>query len=258
LFKARGKAYREWLKIALELERVHGPQTRIRTIIGKNNTYQFKTFQKKDLKGAIDIIIEDGSEQPKTSLGKRAALQQAKELGFVNAEDPGTIYKALDLLGIPDIAPGLSVHTASAQTESHLYEQWVAGGRQGQNPMKVESWHDHAIHVMNFDLWANSDRMRALSLKDPLVQLEMTQHRLMHSIGSVNPFGLPLAQGGPQGGPMGAPGAPPPGAEGESPMPGGAPPQGAAMAMTNSNQESGAVDTLPGAAPGGGNMDAPV
>jgi hypothetical protein len=36
------------------------------------------------------------------------------------------------------------------------------------------------------------------------------------------------------------------------------PPQGAGMAMGNSNRESGAPDTLPGRAPGGGNMGPPA
>jgi ssDNA-binding Zn-finger/Zn-ribbon topoisomerase 1 len=259
LFKTRGRAYREWLSIAIELERVHGPQTRIRTVIGKNNTYSFKVFQKKDLRGAVNIIIEDGSEQPKTSLGKRAALQQAKELGLVNTNDPDTVYAGLELIGIPSIAPALSVHTTSAQVEQHMYEEWVAKGRRGPNPLKVESWQNHTVHITQFDIWANSDRMRALSLNDQNVQVEMLKHRLDHGIALLNPFGLPIPVT-PMGGMPGAPGDP--AAGGLPPAPGAPPPdagpQGAAMALPNSNQESGAVDTLPGAAPGGGNMDAPA
>ena len=253
LFKARGRAYREWLMIALELERVHGPQTRVRTIIGKNNTYSFKTFQKKDLRGAVNIIIEDGSEQPKTSLGKRAALQQAKELGFINTNDPDTIYKGLELLGISDLSPALSIHTVAAQVEHHQYEEWVGNQRPGLCPLKVESWQNHAVHITQFDMWANSDRLRALSLADPNVQKELTLHRLQHGVALQNPFGLPL--------PMlpGGPGAlPPEGGMDPGGLPPPEPPQGAGMAMANSNQESGAVDTLPGMAPGGGNMDAPA
>jgi ssDNA-binding Zn-finger/Zn-ribbon topoisomerase 1 len=268
LFKARGRAYREWLKLALELERVHGPQTRVRTIIGKNNTYTFKTFQKANLKGAFEIIIEDGSEQPKTALGKRAALQQAKDLGFINLEDPDTIYKGLDLLGISDIAPAMSTHTIAAQTEHHMYEQWVGTGRTGPNPMKVESWHNHKIHIVTFDIWANSDRIRALSLADPLVENELMVHRVQHNIGLLNPFGLPIPANMPPPAPLGPDGQPVPGGPvgpgapaAPGPVgPGGMPPpaEGAGRAMTNSNQESNAIDTLPGAAPGGGNMAGPA
>ena len=265
LFKARGRAYRQWYAVAIELERVHGPQTRVLTVIGKNNTYSFKQFQRADLQGSINVIIEDGSETPKTALGKRAALQQAKELGLVNTDDPDTVYAGLELIGIPGIAPALNVHTTSAQVEQHMYEEWVAKQRKGPNPLKVESWQNHIVHNSQFDIWANSDRIRAMSLHDPLVQQELTFHRLQHSIAQMNPFGLPIAPpgagmpGGPGGAPGGpggpaGPGAPPPGGPGGGPPP----PQGAAMAMGNSNQESGAVDTMPGAAPGGGNMDAPA
>lgn len=267
LFKARGRAYREWLLMALELERVHGPETRVRNTIGTNNTYTFKEFKRTDLKGAVTVIAEDGSDAPKTSLGRRAALQQAQQLGLLNTKQPDQVYESLKLLGIASVSPVIDQQTKAAQVEHHKYELWVAGERQGPNPLVVDSWQNHPIHLSEFDVWANTDRMRELSLNDPLVKYELTMHRLEHSIALMNPFGLPIppgmmqvdpatgmpvVEGGPAAAPMmGAPAAAPndPAAQG---------PAGAAMAGPNSLQESNAVDTLPGAAPGGGNMAAPV
>jgi len=249
MFKARGRAYREWLSVAIELERVHGPRERTRATIGTNNTYTFKVFKRKDLGGAINIISEDGTETPKTSLGRRAAVQQARDLGLLDPKAPDQVFEGLQLLGISSMSPSLDQHTLAAQVEQHKYELWVARRRQGPNPLKVESWQNHVIHNTQFDIWANSDRLRELSLNDPKVQAELTLHRLEHSIAQLNPFGLPVAPGATAGIPPGEPGG------GGEPAPGGA---GAAMAEQNSMQESGAPDTLPGAAPGGGNMAQPA
>jgi hypothetical protein len=98
-------------------------------------------------------------------------------------------------------------------------------------------------------------------MRDPLVKEELTLHRLQHSVAQMNPFGLPIPPGAMQVDPatgmpvLGAPPAPGGGPAGEPPAPGGV---GAARAEQNSLQESGAPDTLPGMAPGGGNMGAPA
>lgn len=349
LFKARGRAYRDWFAIAIELERSYGPQLRTRSVMGQNRTWTFKQFQRQELQGAITVVVEDGSTAPKTSLGKRAALQQAEQMHFLNPDDPDTQYVGLDLLGVPEMAPGLDAHVKAAQMEQEQYEQWVKGGRidpktgqagvptmgppdpaTGQpgspgpipgNPMQVEPWQNHVIHTKQLDQWANSDRIRALTLMDPQAHAEITMHRVEHVIAAANPFGLPKSMpnlmpvsptsGAGLGVPMPPAGPPPPkmnislgltvpdlydpatqqilkqegiqvvttgmvppppttpakpvastagGPSGKPhnlqhgsapspfhpPTPGRKPAQGAGLAMKNSAQESGAVDTLPG------------
>lgn len=258
LFKARGRAYGAWLDVAVELERSYGPDTRIRSIAGPNNTWTFKLFKNADLQGAVSVIVEDGSTTPKTALGKRAMLQEAKGMGFINSEDPDTAYAALELLGGTSLAPGLNVHTKAAQVEQELYVTWVQKGRQGPNPLVVRAWHSHTIHIQQLDLWANTDVIRDLVTRDLEAQNELTLHRMEHIIAMQNPFGLPLAVQGlaapvnpnAPGQPLGP--APPPGA------PGAAEVEGAARAGMNSDQESNAVDTLPGNPSGAGNMDQPA
>lgn len=251
LFKARGRAYRDWYAVAIELERSYGPALRVQSVMGQNRAVAFKTFQRAELQGAITVVIEDGSTAPKTSLGKRAALQQAQQMQFIDATDPDTQYAGLELIGVPEMAPGLDANTKAAQMEQDAYEQWVRAQRPQTpqmaanptgNPLKVEAWQNHTIHVKQLDLWANSDRIRELTLTDPLAQQEITLHRMEHIIAGQNPFGMPASPIAP---PMlGAPGAPP--------APGGAgpavPPQaaGAGQSLVNSNRESGAPDTLPG------------
>lgn len=274
LFKARGRAYRDWYAIAIELERSYGPDIRTKTVMGQNRAWTYNTFQKQDLQGAITVVIEDGSTTPKTSLGKRAALQQAQQMGFVDPTDPGTQYAGLELLGVPEVVPGLDAHTKAAQMEQDQYEKWVAGGRLPENPpnpanptgnpLKVEAWQNHIIHVKQLDQWANADRMRDLTLHDVLAEQEITLHRMQHILAGQNIFGMPASPlapvlpGGPSApGALPPHGAPPAGAPAHPPNTGSPRPQGDGTAMGNSNAESGAVDTLPGLAPGGGNMSAP-
>jgi hypothetical protein len=252
LFKSRGRAYREWFVLALELERSYGPGQRMIAAGGGANAWTFKQLQKADLGGAISIVIEDGSDTPKTSLGKRAALQQFQQLGALKPDDPESVYQAALLLGIPDIMPTLDAQTRAAQVELQQYEQWITS-RQGPSPLQVEAWQHHAIYVAQVDRWASSDKIRALTLRDRRVKDEITTYRILHLVAMQNPFGLPQPIDPMSPGGMGLAGGAPPG-------PGMLPPEAAgdARALQNSDQESGAIDTLPGAAPGGGNMDAPA
>lgn len=275
LFKARGRAYRDWFEVAIELERVYGPRERTITREGARGLWMSEVFLKKDLQGSISVIVEDGSDTPKTSLGKRAALQQLQQMGF-RFDDPDKQYQVYELIGLTSIAPTLSAQIQAAQVEHEQYEQWVHGGRldpktgqpsqvpmavnplTGQpqaigpapgNPLTVYAWQDHQIFKQQIDIWANSDKMRALLANDPLAVIEVTTNRTQHIVATMNPFGLPTPQQQP--GVLPGSGAPAPGA------PAGGPGGGGGMAMANSNQESGAPDTLPGAAPGGGNMAVP-
>jgi ssDNA-binding Zn-finger/Zn-ribbon topoisomerase 1 len=260
-FKARGKAFRDWFEVAIELERVHGPQVRVKATLGENDEWTYETFQNAQLDGAVTIYVEDGSDVPKTSLGKRAALQQAQAFNAINMAEPDQLLKTLQLLGISDIAPGLDAHTKAAQIEQYQYLAWVGSGRQGPNPMVAYAWNNHAIHIQQLDRWANSDRVRALIAKDPQMVVELRLHRLQHMLGMQNIFGEPQPMAMPgaapgQPGGAGAPGQPGGGVEAPG-APADTPPvEGAARAMQNSNQESGAIDTLPGAPGnnGAGNM----
>jgi ssDNA-binding Zn-finger/Zn-ribbon topoisomerase 1 len=265
LFKQRGEAHRVCFELQVLLERSYGPQTRIRAVAGKNNNYTFLTFNRQQLDGSVSIIIEDGSETPKTALGRRAAYSDANNLGVFKMP-PAQQYKALDQLGIPDAAPALDVHTRAAINEQEQYLDWVKGGRTGNkgvNPLRVDAWQNHPIHIEQLDLWANSDEIRQMTLLDPDVSQDILKHRVEHVAATTNIFGIPTGQAGMAPG-AGAPmGARPPGPGGSAPAPAGPqPPQpvGADRAMMNSNRESGHPDTLPGHPNnnGAGNMGAPA
>jgi len=104
----------------------------------------------------------------------------------------------------------------------------------------VLPWENSQVHIQQHDLWANSDRIKRLIQKDPMVAMEIAAHRQKHQ----QQLMLLQAQ---QAGATGAGG--PDGADGTAPQTDGSAPgergTGAGGAMAASNQESGATDTLP-------------
>lgn len=256
LFKTRGKAYRDWYKLALELERTYGPQKRVKAIMGANRSWTFRQFKQAELQGDVSIMIEDGTNAPKTTLGKRAAFEHAKQAGIFNPADPEQLHAGAQILGVPEIIPGIDANVRAAQQEQEQYEQWVYQGRQPLPPPMpvpltiVYPWESAQVHVQQHDLWANSDRIKRLMEKDPMVAQEIAAHRMLHM------QALLMKQAQEQGGAAAAAGAASPdGADGTAPQTDGSAPgergTGAGGAMASSNAESGATDTLPTSARSG-------
>lgn len=126
VLKSRGKLYRGWYEMALHLEREFGPKDRIWTSMGPNRGWAVAHFQNADLQSGVDVIIEDGSETPKTSLGNRAAVEQLNQLGFLDRQDPEQRYTVLKLFGRTDLVPSLDANVADALREQDEFERWAS------------------------------------------------------------------------------------------------------------------------------------
>ena len=221
VFAGRGELYRRWASIALELERQFGPDQRTWSIVSPNKGYTFQYFENAQLQGAIEMQIEDGSSMPKTSLGKRAAIEQSSQLGLLDPADPDQRYALLSHFGLSDLVPTLNFHVQAALQIQDAFEKWVKNP-QGLPPLVVKPWHDVTIHWVERIKWLNTDKMRELMATDPMIEQMVTQH-----LGELQFNMMATMQQQP-----GAPGDPNSAA-------------GGAQAMANSNQESGATDTVP-------------
>ena len=221
--------YRKWFSIAIELERQYGPQQRTYSVLGPNKGYTFRHFENAQLQGQITFIIEDGSNMPKTSLGKRAAIEQANQLQLLNPADPDQRYALLQTFGLSDLVPTLSYHVQAALEIQDSFERWVEQP-EGLSPLVVKPWFDAQVHWTERIKWLNTDRMRELMQMRPEIEQIVTLH-LQQLQMIINP---PVVLG-PDGQPI-APTGPPTGLN----APGGG------QAMTGSNRESGAIDSLPG------------
>jgi hypothetical protein len=229
-FQARGEMYRKWFSVALELERQFGPEQRVWAIVGPNRGYTFRHFANAQLQGQISIQVEDGSNMPKTALGKRAAIEQANQLRLLDPNDPDQKYALLSNFGLSDLVPSLNFHVQAALQMQDAFEKWTEQP-QGMSPLVMKPWFDPHVHWIERVKWLNGDKMREIMAKNPQVEQIVTAHlqqiqMILNPPVQLGPDGQPLPQ---QGQPQGKP----------------AQPQGGARAMANSNQNSGGTQSVP-------------
>ena len=134
IFQARGNAYKDWFKFAIELEREFGPDERTRAVMTPARTWSFEQFKRTQLQGSISIIVEDGSTVPKTNLGMRAAVEHANGLGMLNMQDPDQKYEGLKLFGLTRMVPTLDIHVQRALQKEQKFEEWL------QDPAALEQF----------------------------------------------------------------------------------------------------------------------
>lgn len=251
VFQSRGQAYKDWVKFALELERAFGPDTRTQAVLTPARKWTFKTFKRADLSGNVAVVVEDGSTTPKTSLGLRASVEHANGLGLLNMSDPDVQYKALQLFGLTRMVPTLDIHMQAALQKQDAFEKWVKNqdvvkaaiavaqeqqavyeqalgtyqqatsqqlaGSTDPNiplpaplpmpnpppsvldgtPLKWQPWYNPQIHLQEFLKWANDDNVRELMVQNPMVEQFLRMH--MQEIIAAMPMPTELAPPTPQG-----------------------------------------------------------
>lgn len=275
-YKSRGNAVKGWFKNALELEREFGPDQRVRAIMGPNQGWAFKTFQTSDLSGNVEIIIEDGTMAPKTSLGERAAIDHLAQLGLINPGDPDQKQAIFQKFGQASLTPSLDAQVkeawmvmdrfqkflddpqqiANAQQADQLAQQAAAMGgppAPTPGPLQYKKWYDPHIHRQELIKWCLSDTGRQVFLAHPqaegMVEAYLAQIDIaitQEAMGQMDASGvlLPPAPG------IGGPPAPPqPGAAGSPPSAQGA--HGRAQQMRNSNRNAAGAGAASSGALGG-------
>lgn len=249
--KNRGHAYTKWFEISLELERTYGPDIRVRTSRAPNGGWTFDEFKKADLTGLITIISEDGSNAPKTALGKRAAIQQLAGLQLLDPNSTEQRYEIFKQLGTLELAPGLDADIKSALREQYEWEQWFDKGMQGLSPLQRKPWNNDTVHLSENRKWMNSDAVTDRLAKLPpniaaLITQMLGQHLADHAANLMPPPGAPPPPGGPGGAPSGAPSGGP-----GSPQPPGHGDNGSPLAHSQAESTRRATATpAPGVQPG--------
>lgn len=248
VFAGRGEAYRKWYSIALEQERAWGPRERIWAVMSPNQTWQYQSFKPADLEGSVTVLVEDGSQSPKTNLGMRAAVQQLLTMGVVRADNPDTTQEILKMFGQTSLMPAMSIAIKSGLEQQDDLMRWAMDPMASQvafpagidpvtgmaapaqfavpPPIEPEKWHDFIVHVAEHKKFCNSDQVRQLikqrqDLRAVFTQLITVDEQAM---------AYELQQQAMMGAPM-MPEAPGQG--------------GGGMAMANSNQNAGGTDAVP-------------
>jgi len=269
-FQARGDAYTDWFKFALEIEREYGPEERTKAVLGPTKGWMFETFKRTQLEGSVSIVVEDGTNTPKTALGRRAAMEHAQQLGALNLQDPDQQYAALQQLGLTEFVPTLDGQIQAALQNQESFEQFMndpeaqqVAAQQGVGPLQWRRWYDPIVHRQELIKWACSDKIRRLIAEKPaaeglidayLLQIDlaiMTKQAGALDVG--REMLMPPSAGGPSAGP-GGPGSPTsPAGFPKGQTPGQVPPNqpaGSARAMANSNQNSAPAGNTPQPEPG--------
>lgn len=269
-FKSRANVYRTWYSWALELERAYGPNARTKAVLTPTQSYEFQHIQKADLSGNVEILVEDGSTQPKTQLGQRATVQHLDALKMIDPNDPDQRFAIYQKFGAADLAPGLSAHVGMAHQKQEAFEKWIAadgprtlpprpplmpGGpptpdfQHASYPLRWRRWWDPMIHRQEFLKWCNSDRAVDLFAKYPQAEGFAAAHLAEIGIAIQQRAAGMLDPGGMAAEPPPPPMAAAPGPAGPG-APAGGPPEthpsvGAGRAMVNSLQNSAPVGNTP-------------
>ncbi len=277
-FKARGRLYKSWFKFALEIEREFGPDERTKWVMSPARSWTRKIFKRANLQNSFSIVVEEGSQTPKTALGQRAAIQHLHSLGMVDVTDPDQKYAVLKAFGQTKLVPSLDIHVQAALRKQQEFEEWasdpvaqqeaiakseqdlaayeqtlatvppptpvepqvdpVSGMAMPVDPMAEQQaleaqippppsmnantplawkpWYKPEVHKQEFMKWANGDSVVELLKTNPGLEPLLVTH--LEEIEVALQEQLALMAG---------------------PQP--TPPQGAGMAMKNSNQEAGGL-----------------
>lgn len=137
VFNARGETYRAWVSLALELERSFGPDERTHAVTKPNRGWTLQHFERAQLQGAIELVVEDGSQAPKTNLGVRASIEQARQLGILNPADPEQQYVIFREFGLTNLVPSIDAQIKGALNEQDAFETWAGEALQQPEVMQV-------------------------------------------------------------------------------------------------------------------------
>jgi hypothetical protein len=184
----------------------------------------------------VNFAIEDGTNMPRTSLGKRAAIEQANADDAPESERPGPeVCPARELR--PD-GPRSLLEYRTCRRPSQIqdqFEKW-AQNPVGPSPLQIKPWYNLEIHLNERIKWLNTDRMREILAANPALEMIVTQHlQQLQMLLAPPPMPGPGGPGGPTPGAPGAPGIPNPAASREV----------AGWPMNNSNSHSGRAGSQP-------------
>lgn len=176
VLEARAEAFAYTYKVQLELTREFGPDKITMAVLSPAKTWSYKNFQKADLQGNVSVVVESGSQAPKTNLGKRAAIEHLNQLGFIDPNDPDQKYKVFQEFGMAGLSPTLDIHVTAALQKQEAFEAWV------QDQATVQAWaqeqmqkqqmfqEQQAQMMMEFQATAQPDPMTGMMPQPPTIE----------------------------------------------------------------------------------------
>ena len=107
------------------LFRQHAPETVYFKIKGEEARWTVLAIRKADLSGGVDIRVEAGSARPKTTLEKKAAVEQLIGMGVVDLMDPDVRLRIFHLYGVPELMTSAKADDEQIAREHATLIQWA-------------------------------------------------------------------------------------------------------------------------------------
>ncbi len=267
----------EWATQAIEIFRQFATEERLLKIKGRDGTWQVEKFIGADLTGRVDCVAEAGSSTPRSTLADRAEIEQLMAYRVLDAADPETRVKVLELYGKAQWLPSMTLDTKNAIMEDEVFREiaahpiWqhatpedVQGVEMAPDyptavanvskaislipqmamqpplawPKVYPSLDGHAVHSHEHGNFGKSESFRQFP---PVVQAMLEKHKAYHDMLMIQQMAAVQGGGQIQGGFM-------------QPAPGGAMPQQQPMNTSSSGRRlSGDYQELQGDVASGGN-----
>lgn len=161
------KGWRNFEVMTLEIARENWDQTRLRVITGKNRKWQVQKFDKADLQGAVNLIIDYNGMFPKSNATERATIAQLMQLGVINPQDEETRFNILKAFGEMQLlgSKNTDIDDAAKEQDAFLEDpEFIPAIR----PMVDNS----KVHLMMHTEFAKSDEFRELPDERQQIWLE--------------------------------------------------------------------------------------
>ena len=162
VFQSRAEAYAAAFKVQLELVRDFGDEKIVMPVLSPAKKWTYQNFLKADLQGNVTVVVESGTQAPKTNLGKRAAIEHLNSLGFIDPADPDQKYKIFQEFGMTGLSPSLDINVTSALQKQEAFEEWI------QDTATVQQWAQEAVvKQQEFDMQQEATMLQYQSTARP-------------------------------------------------------------------------------------------
>jgi len=186
-----GLGLEHWARVALNIWREYADDER--TLALGEGAWAVQKFNKADLKGGVDVTVDLGMNRPYTQIGRRAVLEQGVRLALISPYSPAERFRALQLLGVPEIMEDYKRERMDASRENDLLMQGIPV----RPPMP---WENHPVHLETHKSILTGERYDSMA---PEAQQATEQHAGMHFM-NMQQMQAPMGPGqiapGPNGG----------------------------------------------------------
>lgn len=180
VFRKWGESYAEVGRKLFHVFRSFAPPEMYTRIRGENAQWSTKKVTEADLRGGIDIVVEQGSLYPKTEVQKQAVIESMIEAQLVDFSDPVQRLKVTNAMGAGWLVKDMEVDEEHIAREHEAVKEWAAqnfdpntdGPKQGVDPkglsmqtfpVLIDPDLDlHPLHVARHRVWMLSEEFQSL------------------------------------------------------------------------------------------------